>query len=338
MEDHAFPLFSHLPAELRLAIWELALPRRVFELREFTVQFNSRCNSEHIALCEIEPAVSLPPPSLAKVCQESRAVALRFGSARTIMASFPSRRMIHPKTDGIRRPGDSLRTWFDSSRDMLCLDSWTFWDSSNKGLMNKHIRQFGDFPHSLCLSLDVLRRSCKGPFMCEWASPEGIYSQVRQWAFYCDSITLHAGRSAQVAEVFGGSIEGSHTLLIDASDTVTIRRMAQLYTDESYPEYWQQPIADGLECISNAVNNSTYIQQAHMVLQDLWVLSREQMLRSGMVQDHIQPRWLTDLSGNNFLMLAVDHGQPWCQAILNEMPQFKLMIHFRLCTTNHDIK
>lgn len=89
MADHFF-LFSKLPPELRLLIWEAALPRR-------TILYRS---------CNRYESVIHGPPTIAQVCRESRIVALKNGSPHALKFK-----------DGRKR--NTLLTWYDASRDMF---------------------------------------------------------------------------------------------------------------------------------------------------------------------------------------------------------------------------
>ncbi|KAK4448902.1 hypothetical protein QBC34DRAFT_100663 [Podospora aff. communis PSN243] len=65
-----FPQFSLLPPEIREQIWELALPRRFFDLRE------ARHQGAYVQIRNYHP----PVPYIAQVCREARAVVLRLGT------------------------------------------------------------------------------------------------------------------------------------------------------------------------------------------------------------------------------------------------------------------
>ncbi|RYO99617.1 hypothetical protein DL764_006758 [Monosporascus ibericus] len=80
-----FTLFNKLLAEIRMLIWEATLPRRY-------ILFNPYCYS----------TVILGPPAIAQVCRESRALALKNVSPRSLQTVL---------VDGL--------TWYDSSRDSV---------------------------------------------------------------------------------------------------------------------------------------------------------------------------------------------------------------------------
>ncbi|KAH9898919.1 hypothetical protein F4778DRAFT_177033 [Xylariomycetidae sp. FL2044] len=86
-----FPLFRHLPLELRRMIWELAIPRGTLSLNQI--------DHPH-----------LRPPAIASVCKEAREVVL--GTDKT------SQRFWHRKFGNLQ---DRSRGWFDATRDTLCI-------------------------------------------------------------------------------------------------------------------------------------------------------------------------------------------------------------------------
>ena len=85
-----FFLFSKLPAEIRIFIWEAALPRRFLVYDDYTER-----NYE-----------KLGPPAIAQVCHESREIALRNGSPHSFM--LQSGRLVY--------------TWYDASRDVISVN------------------------------------------------------------------------------------------------------------------------------------------------------------------------------------------------------------------------
>ncbi|KAI0884787.1 uncharacterized protein GGS22DRAFT_164343 [Annulohypoxylon maeteangense] len=99
-----FPQFRRLPAEVRFMIWDLALPRRMVGLKE---SFGN--DTEEFDNPRYEFISKLPPPSVAQVCRESRAIACQSG------------RLVSIRNSPVYLPS-CLRvqwTWFDSSRDSL---------------------------------------------------------------------------------------------------------------------------------------------------------------------------------------------------------------------------
>jgi hypothetical protein len=83
----SFTCFNHLPFELRLQVWELALP--IPKVVEINLSFNK------------SPFANCPPPALLSVCSESRSVALKQYHASFVSKSFPAGVYIDPHLDTI---------------------------------------------------------------------------------------------------------------------------------------------------------------------------------------------------------------------------------------------
>ncbi|KAL1881275.1 hypothetical protein Daus18300_001127 [Diaporthe australafricana] len=87
-----FHLFSDLPPELRITIWELTIPRRVHVLYSTIPRFN----------------FAAKPPVIAHVCAEARSVAFASGSIKRITTFHTGL----PKSRRVAKP-----VWVDSKRD-----------------------------------------------------------------------------------------------------------------------------------------------------------------------------------------------------------------------------
>ncbi|KAI1769652.1 hypothetical protein GGR53DRAFT_473455 [Hypoxylon sp. FL1150] len=241
-DETTFPRFPELPTELRFLIWELALPRRVFEIRQETATVNSNGEAsidEHAinrSLDHPEPiAALLAPPVLLQVCREARKVAMRTGSWKYVGSLSYEKNSI-----------DRLRTWFDPSTDTLCFDnSWAIQSvqgpfREQNGIVmepgnNPAITRvyFGNSPASpICLSLHALT-DVSGKFYAEqWKRRRGFWSGVPRYMFYHDSIRLCLGRSSRVQEIFGKDADRCHTLLVDAHDYAKLQQLRELFLGE----------------------------------------------------------------------------------------------------------
>ncbi|KAJ4863471.1 hypothetical protein T069G_00001 [Trichoderma breve] len=77
-QSTAFPQFTLLPVELRLAIWFYCLPHRVVQ-RDDPYDEVQRLRKEH-KCWSVRPSLkNAAPPRIASVCRESRQVAMRWG-------------------------------------------------------------------------------------------------------------------------------------------------------------------------------------------------------------------------------------------------------------------
>ncbi|KAI2617364.1 hypothetical protein GGR54DRAFT_204164 [Hypoxylon sp. NC1633] len=116
-ETHWFPQFKRLPFEIRVMIWELAIPRRVLSLDKNCQPFVLQ-NRSSDRVCGYRSG--LGPPSVASVCQESRAVACRSGRNIPI---HNSRLLPRPIPPGLPSHYYRVWSWFDPSRDSLRIDA-----------------------------------------------------------------------------------------------------------------------------------------------------------------------------------------------------------------------
>lgn len=90
--------FTRLPPEIRIMIWDLAIPKGQLRL-----QMKCYCHPDD-RIISFPP--SLLPPAVAQVCRESRAVACRSG----IIVSFEC-----PNCS------EELKSWYDSGRDKVSM-------------------------------------------------------------------------------------------------------------------------------------------------------------------------------------------------------------------------
>ncbi|KAI1502658.1 hypothetical protein F5X99DRAFT_377978 [Biscogniauxia marginata] len=107
-----FVLFNSLPAEIRLKIWDLALPRRIVTMADQpTPSGPGRVITFGRYSCH-------GPPAVAQVCREARDVALRSGTFQSLQYSLTGR------LGAVR-----LKTrwgWFDPCRDTLVLSTLNY--------------------------------------------------------------------------------------------------------------------------------------------------------------------------------------------------------------------
>ncbi|KAI1083746.1 hypothetical protein F5B20DRAFT_576674 [Whalleya microplaca] len=336
-----FPRFAELPAELRILIWKFSLPRRVFEIRKETVPVKR--NGEPDTANELDhdawrvrssdlAAVLLAPPALLSVCREARKVASRFGSWKCV---------------GSRPRGTCrvirLETWFDPSTDILCFDEASHKESTGpRTEQNPAITRFYfcSSPASpICVSLAALSGT-SGRFLVEqWQQRKrGFWRGVPQYLFYHDSIVMHLSRSPQVQDIFGKGLERCHVLLVDAHDHKKLRRLRKIYIEESDPAYFDKRVANWLRDIVDPEEG--YVEQSDIDLKNLWLKGQPDVPSSAIAlsedQMNIRMRSLIEPGALLNAIQEFDHEHPWCQEVLSDIPPLQLVIHFRLCITNHN--
>ncbi|KAI2620163.1 hypothetical protein GGS26DRAFT_571437 [Hypomontagnella submonticulosa] len=108
-----FHQFTKLPSKVRAMIWDLALPRTF--LGEFFIPVSDA------SFWAFRLVTTMPPPSVAQVCRESRKIACEYGGLMPVKNSS-----FVPAT----RSSESLTyrafqwTWIDLSRDTLGAFNW----------------------------------------------------------------------------------------------------------------------------------------------------------------------------------------------------------------------
>ncbi|KAI0833009.1 hypothetical protein F5Y06DRAFT_307435 [Hypoxylon sp. FL0890] len=345
----SFPQFPRLPAELRLLIWQFALPRRVFEIRRETVSIKRDGEADVTKELDHDAwrvrssdlvAVLLAPPALLSVCREARKFASRFGSWKCV-GSRPR------GTNRVIR----LATWFDPSTDTLCFDDSAIQNvtrpiTEQNGLVMEHISNpavtrfyFATSPVSpVCVSLAALAGASGKFFAEQWKRKRGFWSGVPLYQFYHDSILMHLGRSPKVQEVFGKGADRCYTLLVDAHDRAKLRQLRELYIEESDPVFFQRRVADWLEDIINP--KEEYIEQSYKDLKNLWLKAQEDAPSSALIlsedRANIQMRSLIEPGAVLHTIQQFNHNHDWCKEKIKSMPDLQLVVHFRLCITDHD--
>ncbi|KAI1804550.1 hypothetical protein F4811DRAFT_274010 [Daldinia bambusicola] len=345
----SFPRFPDLPAELRHLIWRFALPRRVFEIRNETISIGRDGEANVSGELDHDPwrlrgsdlvAVVLAPPALLSVNREARKFAQRTGSWK----------FVGSRPRGAGRVFKRM-TWFDPAADTLCFDD----DSAlphvrgrvteQNGLVVEHVNNpavtrfyFGRSPASpVCVSLAALAGS-SGKFLAEqWKRKRGFWSGVPRYLFYHDSILVHLGRSDRVKALFGEGADRCYTLLVNAHDREKLRQLRELYVEESDPAYFQRRTADWLESLVDA--DEKYIKNSYSDLRDVWIKSQDDVTPSALLASpgrRVQVRSLKDPGAVLRSVQQFDANHPWCREVVKAMPRMELVVHFRLCITNHD--
>ncbi|KAI1376060.1 hypothetical protein F4677DRAFT_445774 [Hypoxylon crocopeplum] len=228
----------------------------------------------------------------------------------------------------------------------------------------------------ICVSLAALAGHSGKFFVVQWKRKRGFWSGVPRYQFYHDSILMHLGRSPKVQEVFGKGVDRCYTVLVDAHDHAKLRQLRQLYVEESDPSYFQvsnqnfsfllncgaavswnmaikelllsndaripsistRRVADWLEDITEP--DEGYSEQSHNDLKNLWLKAQDDVPSSAFILSanhaNIQMRSLIEPGAVLHTIQQFDHTHSWCQDIIKAMPAMQLVVHFRLCITNHD--
>lgn len=159
MAENSFHLFPRLPTELRLEIWRLCLPNRVWELDIPTAEglFGNRAKGSYPCNVQCTARLNGLPPVITRVCQESRDVAHE--SAGIVLED--------PDEDP---PDDAC--WATDTTDSFADD---FWIDLKRG--SAHINWNP-------LYVDFYERSCGSALACiAWESRKlvGQPSIMKEW-------------------------------------------------------------------------------------------------------------------------------------------------------------
>ncbi|KAJ5728588.1 uncharacterized protein N7483_003096 [Penicillium malachiteum] len=114
-----FTLFSLLPTEIRLLIWEFCIPHRLVEIMLASTDLDINTNCE---LDWISRQIALPPV-ITRVCRESHQVALKTGAELTAPSSWRENDREYPEFSDAPW---LKRLWFDWKHDSVAL----YWNLS----------------------------------------------------------------------------------------------------------------------------------------------------------------------------------------------------------------
>ncbi|PQE24231.1 hypothetical protein CJF31_00002457 [Rutstroemia sp. NJR-2017a BVV2] len=360
-----FTKFPALPPELRRRIWRFCMPEgRVLEFdyphpyiiaTKCTVGITSKVNAR--------------PPSITRVCHESRDVAFTEGG-------FLSDVQARLKARGVREPemwykyGYTIQQmddpWFCPKTDTVHLH----WDVGYDGIFGTDCHQVPALvAHARAAQGGSIRADLLLSFEKEYSTfldkphrldyygwpIEGLPPVERLDGFkVCLSIINIHTTDARVIEsgLFGG-LE-TPIQLVDASDRKTIRRMYQLWwtTFEDNPKL-KDPEPEELfeEMILTPDDFEARVRRWHEEIELRWLWRRRWHGKSRYGVPHpieaidspqdvfTGPK--IDRKGN--VVTGLDQSQirmpehafnkehPWVQDVLQEMPRFQAMIMFRYC-------
>jgi len=165
-----FPIFPSLPTEIRLKIWQHALPIRVLQLAidfPFPILTETDTSSDYHFEFSLSPTPVSPLPALFSTCHESRSVCL--AQYIPFACSY-----LHPSLDTLYISWDGFTFWHNLCMDHTCarpsiyplalLDRIVL-EFNNEILEGRH--QYGDY---------VLELACQYPFhlMSQFGIPKEL--------------------------------------------------------------------------------------------------------------------------------------------------------------------
>ena len=251
MADKSFHIFSRLPTELRLEIWRLCLPSRVWELDVPTAQahyFNpDDPNGDGPYPCNVKCTAILNglPPVITRVCQESRNVA-------------------HESTGIMLYGGDEPLDdafWCSTTSNNYTFD---FWIDLNRGSahLNWHPLYEAIYQDSCgsalaSLAWETLTMFGRPSIMSEWFSLPcdqeterfDVFEQVPSWRVIMRVVIVHSSsREATQSGLFG--LLGDATVQIVSVSNEEKVNALYAFADEHDRQFSS---VNGLERVSSEV-------------------------------------------------------------------------------------
>lgn len=249
--DH-FPLFPHLPKELRLLIWEealLSVPGQVLDL--------STIMDEDLSVNSDCMRFTLPPPLLSYVSAESRTVALRFGQSFNLTHRY--------RTGWGRTSTAAVRTWFSGGRDLLEL-------AAERGYDRKRAWVFDSEMMKLLARAEhvMLLPGADEEFLARILAP-GTCPRVRKVDVMLERFEVadaEAMDPLDVVDFFGEE----RLVLLDMEDVSRARRLMERYPCWKPSPYWVKKWYDFSQTDEGALVET--IAQAKRRVRDAWLGTR----------------------------------------------------------------
>lgn len=205
MSEKHFHLFPKLPTELRLEIWRLCLPNRVWESDFPTDQgFFWTQDPDGSYPCDVTSTAKLNglPPVLTRVCQESRDVAHESGGVITenFYKDLPAEDYFMTTTSA----GIADDFWVDPKRDSVHLNFEPLYEAIYQN-------SFG--PALACLAWESRQVIGRPSFVVDWLSDIHfdreeerfeVFEQITSWWVIMRTVIVHASfRDAARSGLFG---------------------------------------------------------------------------------------------------------------------------------------
>lgn len=224
MADQSFRFFPRLPTELRLEIWRLCIPCRVWELDAPTAQglyFDPDSDGPYPCSVKWTARLNGRPPVITRVCQESRIFAHE--SAGVILE------------DDHDPPADA--SWGCTTTDGYANDFWID-RKRNSAHINWHplyqaIYQDGEGSALACIAWESRVLPGRPSIMREWfslpcdqeAERFDVFEQVPSWWVIMRVVVIHASfREAAQSGLFG-LLGGVTVQIISVSDEEKINAL-----------------------------------------------------------------------------------------------------------------
>ncbi len=345
MAPTEFKLFSLLPPELRRAIWELCLPRRVAELDQVMRNpYTSEPDSTQ-PCCDFawtSGANSLPPIIWA-VCHEAREIVLEGGAPLDEHKWDPSWQ--HPDDDddgGNQYYAMNLISspWVDTRTDLMHLNYIPrlapFYDAQGDALdilvSEIHRCQGVSLMAEVLLEFSEPLRELKAGW---YDAEQRILRRLTEYFVTIKMVTIHVPRTTAARAGVFGLLGDAPIQLVDPYDLDRIRGFYNLWMQASAEV--TEPKAAFDFFLSGTPRFHSLVAAWKAEVEALWVWSEStDWYRLRESNNDLDPGMWLDWSNGEIEMGSrrrkPNRQHPEVRRILASMPVFRPMIMFRLCS------
>ncbi|KAH8883325.1 hypothetical protein GQ53DRAFT_811551 [Thozetella sp. PMI_491] len=340
-----FTLFPLLPWELRRAVWELCLPKRVAELDQVMIDSFSPETDGIEPECQFAwtSGTNSSPPVISAVCREARQIAWEAGGALDVQAADPAwGRPEDFESDGgaayysmniIRHP------WVDKRTDVLHFNyvphlsvSYDAYGDAISYFVDEAYRCQGLSLMAEVL-LDFSERISDDPDY-GWTNAElRPLRRLKECFVTITMVNLHVPRAAASRSGLFGLLGDATIQLVDPYDLNRIRSFYNLWAQESAK--FAGPKAAFDLFLSETAKFHALIKAWSAEVEALWVWSESANWQPSFANSDINSQMWLDWGGGEVDLdgraRKPNREHPEVQRILASKPVFRPMIMFRLC-------
>ncbi|KAI1877804.1 hypothetical protein JX265_003812 [Neoarthrinium moseri] len=317
-------------------IWSYALPGRILLVEPLRPHSLGPSKEQRAALlgpsiCQKdETCRSLPPPGMAFACQEARAVMKQ----DSVGKAYPIKAMnSNPNLHG-------RWTWFDPERDVLCINSWAYEPysespgrTSRQGLHRPprplrimDLSSFSSTIETVCLSLTALQQAPR--VIVNDLTDQSLCPRLERFLFFETTLVIHVAAGVDIPpSLFPRS---DHVALVSAQDHARIRMFRGFY--EKYAMGCDVNTHQQLCSLADPSGSESRAKSMLIRLRDTWVdVHWLSLPPTSPMASHTGLKSIFNMRGPHMSQSQYDHEHPWVQEVLSTMPDFELVVQFRLC-------
>ncbi|KAK7998395.1 hypothetical protein PG989_006435 [Apiospora arundinis] len=331
-----FTCFSKLPPEIRTMIWQLGVPERITHLTELAkaIDYDSdkaqrkvpRTFFEYCPCTTKDALHYLTLPPVAQTCREAREAYQRLSVGSTWCDPFWNVMRNHE------------RTWFNPSKDVLCLDRWGHeFDELNIQALSQyrtwmHLDLFAQKVGAVAFSLGRQKNYFYGPVHRETVltkMDKNLWPRLETIMVYDDTIFLHP-REGVTLPSNTLSVENPMAL-VDVRDTERIRHFKEVYESCSLPSHLDRRRVELLSSLLTKDGPGCYTDDLYQEAINLWASDLRFDPETPQPTDY--KMYLGDpKSWNRFRFTPHDRRHPWVRdMVMPRMPPLQMVVAFKLC-------